>query len=541
LIELDKLLQACGKRLKDYPAMPIPDESTSLRRPNRLIIDEQCYDQVSLHLEHQNLFMKLTDEQRNIYHIIINAVDVNLGGVFFLHGFGGFGKTFVWNTLSASLRSKGHVVLNVASSGIASLLLPGGRTAHSRFCIPIDINEVSICNINQSSDLAELLCKTKLIIWDEAPMANKHCFEALDRTMRDVLRFSNPLSKHLPFGGKVVVFGGDFRQILPVIPKGSRQDIVNASLNSSKLWSHCKVLTLTKNMRLQVQSCPEEIDEIKEFSEWILSVGNGTEGGDNDGYAEIEIPEDLLIKEASDPISAIVNSTYPDFMVNLNNSSFFEDRAILCPTLEDVDSINNFMLNMLPGEEVTYLSSDSICKSDMNVESLEDIYTLEILNSLRCSGVPNHMLKLKVGCPIMLLRNLDRSMGLCNGSRLIVTKLGKHVVEAKIITGDKIGEKVLIPRTIMTPSNSSLPFKFQRRQFPICVSFAMTINKSQGQSLSSVGLYLSRPVFTHGQLYVAISRVKRRKGLKIIICDKDGNIFNKTTNVVFKEVFRNLV
>jgi ATP-dependent DNA helicase PIF1 len=161
-------------------------------------------------------------------------------------------------------------------------------------------------------------------------------------------------------------------------------------------------------------------------------------------------------------------------------------------------------------------------------------------DTLRCSGVPNHVLRLKVGSPIMLLRNLDRSMGLCNGSRLIITKLGKHVVEAKIITGDKIGEKVLIPRTVMTPSNSTLPFKFQRRQFPICLSFAMTINKSQGQSLSTVGLYLSRPVFTHGQLYVAISRVKRRKGLKIIIWDKDGNIFSKTTNVVFKEVFRNL-
>ena len=534
------MLLPSGKSLKDYPPMPIPDESVSLQRSNRLIIDEQCYDQISLSLDHQSLMMKLTDEQRMIYDTIMKSVDANLGGLFFLYGFGGSGKTFVWNTLSAGLRSKGNIVLNVASSGIASLLLPGGRTAHSRFCIPIDINESSICNIKQRSDLAALLSETKLIIWDEAPMANKYCFEALDRTMRDLLRFSNPLSNDLPFGGKVVVFGGDFRQILPVIPKGSRQDIVNASLNSSYLWSHCKVLSLTKNMRLQVESSPEEINEIREFSDWILAVGNGTVGGDNDGYQEIEIPEDLLITEAVNPISAIVDSTYPNFVGNINSITYLQDRAILCPTLDDVDAINDFMLSMLPGDEVSYLSSDSICRSDMNAQSVEDIYTPEILNSLRCSGVPNHVLRLKVGSPIMLLRNLDRSMGLCNGSRLIITKLGKHVVEAKIITGDKIGEKVLIPRTVMSPSNSTLPFKFQRRQFPICLSFAMTINKSQGQSLSTVGLYLSRPVFTHGQLYVAISRVKRRKGLKIIICDKDGNIFSKTTNVVFKEVFRNL-
>ncbi|KAF7841212.1 uncharacterized protein G2W53_003510 [Senna tora] len=499
LIEINKLLLPTGRSLKDYPSMPIPDDSVVVHRTNRLLLDELSYDKASLCTEHEQLMTKLTEEQTNIYHTIIDAIDLNLGGVFFLYGFGGSGKTFVWNTLSTGLRCKGNVVLNVASSGIASLLLLGGRTAHSRFCIPIDISEVSICNIKQGSDLLELLSETKLIIWDEAPMANKYCFEALDRTMRDVLRFSNPLSKNLPFGGKVVVFGGDFRQILPVIPKGSRQDIVNAALNSSYLWSHCKVLTLTRNMRLQVESSQEDLDEIRSFSNWILAVGNGTVGGNNDGFVEIEIPDDILIKEALDLISAIVDSTYPSFAENLNSITYLQERAILCPTLEDVDAINDCILSMLPRDEVSYMSFDSICKSDMNVQSLEDIYTPKILNSLRCSGVPNHVLKLKVGTPIMLLRNLDRSMSLCNGSRLIVTQLGKHVIEAKKITGEKIGEKVFIPRTVMTPSNSSLPFKFQRRQFPICLSFAMTINKSQGQSLSTVGLYLPKPVFTNGQ------------------------------------------
>ncbi|KAF7826899.1 ATP-dependent DNA helicase PIF1-like [Senna tora] len=260
--------------------------------------------------------------------------------------------------------------------------------------IEANISEVSICNIKQGLDLAELLSETKLIIWDGALMANKYYFEVLDRTMCNVLRFSNPLSKDLPFEGKVVVFGGDFRQILPVIPKGSRQDIVNATLNSSHLWSHCKVLTLTKNMRLQVELSQEDLDEIKSFSNWILAFGNEIVGGDNDGYGEIEIPEDILIKEVADPISAIVVSTYPCFVENLNSIRYFQERAILCPTLEDVDVINDYMLSMLPGDEVSYFSFDSIC-------------------------VPNHVLKLKVGTPIMLLRNLDRSMSLCNGSRLI--------------------------------------------------------------------------------------------------------------------------
>ncbi|GJW41620.1 ATP-dependent DNA helicase PIF1-like protein [Tanacetum coccineum] len=231
---------------------------------------------------------------------VILAVENNKGGVFFLYGYGGTGKTYIWRTLSAAIRCKGDIVLNVASSGIASLLLPGGRTAHSRFGIPINVDETSVCSITHGSDLAALLGKTKLIIWDEAPMMNKHCFEALDRTLRDILRVSN-----IPFGGKVIVFGGDFRQILPVITGGTRQDIVNASLNSSYLWDHINVLRLTKNMRLKNGSGSSNTDDIKEFADWILKVGDGRLGGPNDGEAMIDIPDDILIKDCADPVGAL--------------------------------------------------------------------------------------------------------------------------------------------------------------------------------------------------------------------------------------------
>jgi ATP-dependent DNA helicase PIF1 len=172
----------------------------------------------------------------------MDAIEQGRGGVFFVYGYGGTGKTFIWTTLCAALRSRGEIVLPVASSGIAATLLPGGRTAHSRFTIPINVNENSTCHgIKPRTDLTELLIRTKLIIWDEAPMTHRHCFEALDRSMKDVMRSSMPEGCNQPFGGKVVVFGGDFRQVLPVIPKGCRQDIVNASLSSSYLWDYCKV------------------------------------------------------------------------------------------------------------------------------------------------------------------------------------------------------------------------------------------------------------------------------------------------------------
>ena len=128
------------------------------------------------------MLASFTTEQRSVYDEIMDFAEANVGGVFFLYGYGGTGKTFIWRSLSSGVRSKGHIVLTVASSAIAALLIPGGRTAHSRFKIPIEINEESFCDIRPGSDLAQLLSQTRLIIWDEAPMTHKFCFEALDRS-----------------------------------------------------------------------------------------------------------------------------------------------------------------------------------------------------------------------------------------------------------------------------------------------------------------------------------------------------------------------
>ena len=141
----------------------------------------------------------------------------------------------------------------------------------------------------------------------------------------------------------------------------------------------------------------------------------------------------------------------------------------------------------------------------------------------------------------MLLRNLNQSVGLCNGTRLTITQMSRWVIEARIITSTHVGCKVFIPRIVLSPSDSKWPFVLKRRQFPISVCFAMTINKSQGQSLHNVGLCLPRPVFSHGQLYVAISRVTSRSGLQILIIDDDGERSSSTKNIVYKEIFTNLV
>ncbi|CAI8613704.1 unnamed protein product [Vicia faba] len=116
----------------------------------------------------------------------------------------------MWNTLSAALCSNRDIVLNVVSSGIASLLLPGGRTMHSRFKILVPCIETSICDIDKKDDLVGLLKITKLIIWDETPMTNKWYFESLDKSLKDIMGTKDNPCEQI-FGGKIVVFGGDFR------------------------------------------------------------------------------------------------------------------------------------------------------------------------------------------------------------------------------------------------------------------------------------------------------------------------------------------
>jgi ATP-dependent DNA helicase PIF1 len=164
---------------------------------------------------------------------------------------------------------------------------------------------------------------------------------------------------------------------------------------------------------------------------------------------------------------------------------------------------------------------------------MDSLYPVEFLNTLQFGGIVNHKLELKMGVLILLLRNLNQSIGLCNGTRLIVKRLGQRVIEAEIITGNNVGKRVFIPCIIMSPSRTDWPFVLRRCQFPIRVTFAIIINKSQGQTLNNVGVYLLSPVYSHGQLYVAISQLTSNANIKIFSGQgPDGYV----RNVVYKEV-----
>jgi hypothetical protein len=195
LAEIEILLQSNNNTLENFPDMPRPDPGLLPFRGNRLIYDELNYDRHVLTEEHHTLMSTMTYEQRGVYDKIMSRIENNEPGLFFLYGYGGTGKTYIRRALSAALRSVGEIVLAVASSGIASLLIPGGRTAHSRFGIPLNVDEYSTCGIGTNDDLAHLIRRAKLIIWDKAPMMHRHCFEAIDRTLKDIMK-----EDRYPFG-----------------------------------------------------------------------------------------------------------------------------------------------------------------------------------------------------------------------------------------------------------------------------------------------------------------------------------------------------
>ncbi|XP_037943171.1 ATP-dependent DNA helicase PIF1-like [Teleopsis dalmanni] len=291
-------------------------------------------------------------------------------------------------------------------------------------------------------------------------MAHKRALEALDRILKDLR------NDWRCFGGAMILLSGDFRQTLPVIPKSTAADEINACLKSSNLWRYVKKLQLVTNMRVALV---------------------------NDTSAEV--------------LQAIA--------VN-------RERAILAAKNKDVNDLNFVIQNQIVGTLHTFKSIDCVTNEEEATN-----YPTEFLNSLDMPGLPPHNLQLKIGSVVIMLRNLNQPK-LCNGTRLVITKLMANVIHAMILKGKFKSDEVLIPKIPMI--SIDMPFEFKRIQFPIRLAFAMTINKSQGQSFSVCDLNLENACFSHGQLYVACSRVGKPSALFVLAPDK------KTKNIVYHKV-----
>lgn len=519
LHEIDDVLRIHGKNCADF-RLPEPTGNSYRGTTNDFSIDEE-------HTFSKTNIPLLNVCQKKAFDMVDDAINSNdrIDKLFYIDGPGGTGKTFLYKVLLSKLRSEGRLASAYAFTGIASNLLSGGRTIHSGFKLPLNLHESAVSSMSLKSEQARSLFHSKLIVIDEISMLPKHGLRCIDRLLRDIM--SNP---DLPFGGKVIVVGGDFRQTLPVVPHAGQRDIIENCVKSSDLWKLFKKFSLQSNMRSFGKN---------EHNNWLLKIGSGSTSKIRSLSEEsVELPAQMILKDDED----IIFSVYGD--INKLTETQISQRVILAPTNAEVNMINQSVVSTLDGEEVVYTSFDSIISD--NPDDPEVInFPIEYLNSLTVAGTPPHKLILKAGTVIMLIRNLNSKKGLCNGTRLTVVSLQKNIIKAKILNDDGNGEEVLIPRISMSPNDVSLPFKFQRIQFPIIVAYAITINKSQGQSFDYVGISLDKPVFAHGQLYVALSRCRDPQNIKIKLkaTHSQGKLIAGrtevyTSNIVYKEILK---
>lgn len=488
-----------------------PPQRNEFDALNTELLNEKSYNVEELGKYIEQNKPLLIESQKHAYDIIINHIEKQQGGIIFLDAPGGTGKTFLINLILAEIRIKGGIALALASSGIAATMMDGGKTAHSGLKLPLNVAELEfpVCDITRTSPSGQVLRLCQAIFWDECTMAHKKSFEALNKTLQD-LRNNTKL-----MGGVLLILSGDFRQTLPVIPKGTPADEINACLKNSFIWQHIKKVSLTTNMRAQISGNKKA----QLFAEKLLQIGEGTFPVDEHS-GEITLTNELCnIVETPEQL---INKIYPNISQNYVNSEWLYERSILATKNEIVNNINETIQDMIPGTLKIYNSIDTMVDENDSVN-----FPTEFLNSLNVPGMPLHSLKLKIGSPIILLRNLN-SPKLCNGTRLCVKQLLNNVIEAKILTGKDKGNTVFIPRIPLISNEQSINFK--RLQFPVKLAYSITINKAQGQTFKWCGINLKEPCFSHGQLYVACSRVGAPENLFIYSPN------NKTSNIVYKQV-----
>ena len=285
-------------------------------------------------------------------------------------------------------------------------------------------------------------------------------------------------------------------------------------------------------MRLKSLSSQDSA-EIRNFSDFLLRVGEGTEP-ENENHM-IHLDQRFVVPGGS--AADLVTAVYGDIRQYYNDAEYINRRILMCPKNDTTDFINEYVIDQIPGEGKTLLSADSV------PDDQAALYAAEFLNSITPSGLPPHRLYLKIHASVILLRSLDPTGGLCNGTRLTIRALLNRIIDAEIATGVHKGKRVFIPRIPITPTDTDFPFVLRRRQFPIRPAFCITINKGQGQSMENVGIFLPSPeaIFSHGQLYVALSRVQNPNGLKVMVCggstSSSGGVWVRY--VVYREVFQN--
>ena len=536
---------------------------TELDREKLLYVNDE---QRTLYDDLNREFPNNRDQQHvfdNIKTLIDNPPE-NHPSFFFINGAGGTGKTTVLKKIAAYARSQGKIVLICASITLAAILYVNGVTAHSLFKFPVTEEferalDEEIQQLHLSNQRLELLLEVDIIIWDEFVTNHKELFETVYKTICLGYNSSREANKNLIF-----CCGGDFRQILPVIEGGGYYETTTATISSSSLWEKFRRLQLNDNMRLTklrttlpddaTQDERYDVQHQLNYAQCIVSIGNGTPS-ENCIHVE-ENAEEHSITLCLPLFDKYFHSDVDEGKLSairwLYPTGFCPQRAaevsILATTNDSVEKWNSIIQDMNTSSDVVHLfSKDIFTEADDPYGKLQRMLTTANLNRMNKNGIPPHTLSLKLNDICIILRPI-MAQGIPTNARVRISKISPYCIEGNIIGGTMNGRKVHIPRMrFKFRCKYGMSFEILRTQFPIRLAYSITINKSQSQTLKTVLIDLQEDCFSHGQLYVAASRITDANNVKLYLPSTklrempNGQIVPLVKNIVYKSILENTI
>ena len=348
LWDINTCLRVHGKSISDTEFSDLPQLPDNFIHPQNQIDDTDIVRETE---QGQHMLQQLNNEQRHIHDTILTAITTNSDqNCYFVDGPAVTGNTFLYNTIVHNLQALGIKVKCMAYSGIASTLLINGATAHSTFQIPIPLLPNSVCNIRCQSARAHILRETTIFIWDEASMIPANALQAVNVLLRDITQINKP------FGGKFMFLGGDFRQVLPVVPRAGREQTVQQCIINSHLWCHFHQFRLVTNMRAVHD------ETYRQFSDWHLRIGTGNEPHDH--HDQVTLPQEIVTESLQDMISFVYPQTQPGHQHLMQDPVYMSERCCLTPLNENSHHINDLILQQLQAPIHTYLSTDKVVTDD---------------------------------------------------------------------------------------------------------------------------------------------------------------------------------
>lgn len=443
---------------------------------------------------------------QKIAQYIAKPTETLNGNVFMVQGAAGTGKTFLLNEIMNHCLANNTKAMAIAYTGIASCLLPNGKSVHSLFRIPWNQKQVS-CSIEPDSWVYKSIKKASVLVWDQAAFCSRQIIEEVNGFLQGMMG-----SPKL-FGGKLVVMSADFLECSPIVIGAAAQNETpqSHSILFSALYNQMQRFQLHENHRFT---------SLADFH-WCLEIGNGL-------HREIAVPNECRVYD----MDTLINSIYGHGNASMSTDDILE-RSIFSVIADDVNVLNTKCLNQLFPTKFICQSINYFRKVDQDKPSR--FYNMDWVMEHLPKYFPPDVVQLAENCPIMLTQSYR---GLTAGTRLIVKSIMENKIVAEIGVGKRKGKTFNIYRVLTKKTFYRGNVDFIRRQFPIALAFSITINKAQGLEFKRVGVYFPCRVFSHGQLYVAVTRVPDIKNdLKILInCGDHQLSYDHFPNVVNQNI-----